>query len=1148
MNDSSKFQANDSLTKTSDFYDLIEALTDRYQRGESIDLRELVTEYPQYAERLVAVVPTLQWIGRVRHVGASEHVLAQALTAAKSLNDFKITREIGRGGMGIVYEAEQLSLSRTVALKILPLATTLPERKIQRFKLEARAAAALNHPNIVPVYSVGFDNGVHFYAMQYIQGQSLADLLRVDGTTLLGPGSNDHWNKVAEIGVQIADALAYSHAVGIVHRDIKPANLLIDHAGKAWLADFGLAQLENETALTLTGDLMGTLRYMSPEQASGQRGVLDYRTDIYSLGITLYELLTLAPAFEDPDPRRLLKQVLESQPRSPRKLNPSIPKDLETIVLKSIAMEPRDRYASAKDLHEDLQRFLQHRPPLAIRPTVPTRLIRWSTRHVRALVVLTAILLVLTMALSLATGLVWRAQAVADASRSETEKQARETNRLAVTLALDRGLGLCDQGQISQGLLWLARALELTHSVQSAEIVADTHSAKLPEDRSGLQSVIRMNLDDWSKQLCVLRNLRGITSGRNAAATAFDSDARLVASATDRTVQLWNLATNELVGQPIQCRNRVTSIAFSRDGKMLLMGDQDGLIERHIVTNAKTIEAAHQHSANVAGVAMEPPEQIVMSAGAHEPVYFRNRLTGERLPPAEEPGTRMRLDSFNCVISADSKACVCWTGANVNCWDLTPEIKLRKNLFETEAQTLAAAFNQNGSHLLVGRASNAVLVRLPEGEMIGPSMHFMDHVSAVAFDPQQRFLLVGSRDRKARLYDASSHQPVGQTFEHERPIQTVAFTADGTSFFTACDGGLIRQWQSPNELIATTLSVGQDLVHNLLSPDGSVSFVGIRPRENNQQIFVQVREVASGAVLQELNSGNTLDFMALSAQGNRLVTAGRDKLCVWNWDKELTLCAEKVLSKQTIHAVDIDSNGLTIAVGVSDRVHLLDADTLLPLLPPLEQRGDNHCLRFSNDGKYLFSTSGSVHRCWKTATGQLLCELATDPFEISGAVFSHEGRSIIIVDSRGRVFRHNLYSGKRSGELLRQTSHSSYIAFHPDGKTVVSVGGDGKAQVLDLETGRPIGPTRQHFGPVTSIAFATESRQVGTLIPSGPLVDPARNIQVWSLPHERDGTPEQILLQVQVSTGIELDDGEIATLLPPEVWRSRKNLLEGPSR
>jgi tetratricopeptide (TPR) repeat protein len=294
---------------------------------------------------------------------------------------------------------------------------------LQRFQNEAQAAACLHHTNIVPVHAVGSERGVHFYAMQFIDGQTLAAVIRqlreppdpqpdhaapaadteplTRQLTQSGSGSKrgrEYYQRVAELGVQAAEALDHAHQMGIVHRDVKPGNLMLDGSGRLWVTDFGLAHIQHgEASLTRTGDLVGTLRYMSPEQALAKRVPIDHRTDVYSLGVTLYELLTLRPACDGKDRQELLRQIAFDEPARPRRLDRTIPAELEVIVLKAMEKNPADRYATAKELADDLRRWLEDRPIWARRPGVVQRLRKWSRRH-RALVrAATALVLVVLL-------------------------------------------------------------------------------------------------------------------------------------------------------------------------------------------------------------------------------------------------------------------------------------------------------------------------------------------------------------------------------------------------------------------------------------------------------------------------------------------------------------------------------------------------------------------------------------------------------------------------------------------------------------------------------------------------------------------------------------------------------------------------------
>src|SRR5579883_171100 len=362
---------------------LAEEFADRLRRGEHPSVSAYAAAHPEYADQLKELLPAvaqMEMLKRFRHPAAAEPSLPDRL------GEFRIIRELGRGGMGVVFEAVQESLGRSVALKILARHAQLDSTRRERFIREAQAAARLHHTNIVPVFGVGEQDGLPYYAMQLIRGHglhaivwqwrkqagkisSIANETRVkqpdtkpNGPS--GPTSSEgeidapeygNWQFIAEVGLQTAYALHYAHKQGILHRDMKPANLIFD-GETVWVTDFGLAKLLNADGLTATGDILGTLQYLPPESLAGE---VDARSDVYGLGATLYELLTLEPPYASDSPARLIKQVADADPPPPRELNPDIPRDLETIVLKAMARRPEDRYATAPNSPQTSKRSLK---------------------------------------------------------------------------------------------------------------------------------------------------------------------------------------------------------------------------------------------------------------------------------------------------------------------------------------------------------------------------------------------------------------------------------------------------------------------------------------------------------------------------------------------------------------------------------------------------------------------------------------------------------------------------------------------------------------------------------------------------------------------------------------------------------------------
>jgi serine/threonine protein kinase len=466
----------------------------RQRSGDAPSVESYACRYPELAELIRELFPTILRLERLKR--GREHsprgLATAGLPRSARLGGFRIVREIGRGGMGIVYEAEDRVLKRRVALKVLGANIAGSGVPLQRFRREAQSAARLHHTNIVPVFGTGEEHGVMFYVMQFIDGMALSDVIerlregdapqvpaeedkettkrdrergsthddpcgpspclpfslfpclvpapgsalgRVtgNGSTLPpapGPYGWRHWKTTVQIGIYLADALDYAHSQGVLHRDVKPANVLVDRTGLVWIADFGLAKHMEHPGVTATGDLIGSLRYMAPEQFHGQT---DVRSDICSLGLTLYELLTLKPAFAETHQAHLVKQKTTGLPPRVRSIRPDLPRDLETILLKACALEPAQRYRSAAALAGDLRRLDQDQPILARRASAIERLWRWSRRNraMAGLIGLAALLLV-ALAAIFAVGKQRTAaalnEAIDAAERADAERRRAEGN------------------------------------------------------------------------------------------------------------------------------------------------------------------------------------------------------------------------------------------------------------------------------------------------------------------------------------------------------------------------------------------------------------------------------------------------------------------------------------------------------------------------------------------------------------------------------------------------------------------------------------------------------------------------------------------------------------------------------------------------
>jgi serine/threonine protein kinase/WD40 repeat protein len=770
---------------------LAEEFVARCRKGERPPLSEYIARHPELAEEIRDLFPGLVLMEGIRpEAGEATGAIGVASGEGKRperLGDFRILREVGRGGMGIVYEAEQESLGRHVALKVLPSHALLDAKYLQRFQREARAAAKLHHTNIVPVYGVGHDDGLHYYVMQFIQGLALDEVLdelkklrrvRQEPTTtaeqpsrikqsarvsdvsavdvaqalLTGdfsqarsaseeppslalracvksspsdsavhlPGSSSqsslsdsgrqYWQSVARIGIQVAEALAYAHGQGTLHRDIKPSNLLLDTRGTVWIADFGLAKEVDSGDLTHTGDLVGTLRYMAPERFAGQS---DPRSDLYGLGLTLYELLTLRPAFERADRNQLIALVQHEEPPRPRKLQPDVPRDLETIVLKAIAKEPDHRYATAAELAEDLKRFVEDKPIQARRVSQVERLWRWCRRNpvVAALTAAVALLLVTTTAVAFAFALHQQQakQDLADALDT-AERNHREAELHAASLAVDIDLQHCEHGEIENGILGLARTLKTVRP-----------------DATELHQLIEMNLLAWSQELRPLGPTFQYDGSETQWALSPDGLTVLTGGA-DGTVRLWDAFTGEVRSTMRSDQGKITYVTFSENGQV-------AMTMRDYLTIQLWDTAAGRARAVIANQ-RKGFEKIFLSPDG------KRLLTYYSDPPGYDP-TNMTIRTV------------------VTLWDTATGQRIKD---------------------LTGHAGR---------------------VNAAVFCPDGKMVLTGGADKTARLWSSDSGVPLATLQGSLGAITTVAFSPEGDVAATLeyvldekqqVTGGKVRWW------------------------------------------------------------------------------------------------------------------------------------------------------------------------------------------------------------------------------------------------------------------------------------------------------------------------------------------------------------------
>ncbi len=432
------------------------------EKGSRPSVDSILAEYPELAGQLRSSLESISLLNKV-HIASNDantNNSGNPLMVTQSLRiyGFQIGRELGRGAMGVVYAAKMESTGSEVAIKFLESHGVRDQGCIERFRREARAAESLNHPSIVPVYHIGCEDGRHYYTMKLIDGVSLSH--SIDLSFQRNPSSQrelesnpiglghlpitiEHYRTLAKEMANVANALHEAHTMGIVHRDIKPSNLLMDSTGHIWITDFGLAHVEDGLNLTCTGDIIGTFQYMSPEQASGRRERIDFRSDIYSFGATLYELFTGHAPFSGMDRALILQCIQTAEPLRPTVYNRDLPRDLETIIRRAMRPERSHRYQSASLVAQDLIRFSKGQPILANSVGLTERARNWATNHSGRLAV--ALLLALLCSLSLG---IYNVQIAMEKLRADNAFQSADANYRQARQVVDT-FGLRFAGQLS---------------------------------------------------------------------------------------------------------------------------------------------------------------------------------------------------------------------------------------------------------------------------------------------------------------------------------------------------------------------------------------------------------------------------------------------------------------------------------------------------------------------------------------------------------------------------------------------------------------------------------------------------------------------------------------------------------------------------
>ncbi len=1118
--------------------ELAEEFLERYRRGERPSLKEYADQYPSLGAEIREVFPAMAMMENIAL--ADESLAGEALRSGgpppseplRQLGDYRIICQIGHGGMGIVYEAEQVSLGRHVALKVLPQKMLLDPKYKRRFEREAKAAAKLHHTNIVPVFGVGEHDGLPYYAMQFIQGLGLDEVLQelqrmqagagipvgaptadersvsrrdvpvadvarslltgefqpaipvadagaagqpgvvasvdpphslpaesppaqptrtgrlsdsfsLSSSSIVLPGKSEasrkkakrqsYWQSVATIGVQVADALEYAHKQGIVHRDIKPSNLLLDLRGTIWVTDFGLAKTDDHQNLTHTGDILGTIRYMPPEAFEGRT---DARSDIYSLGLTLYELLALRPAFEEKDRHKLMKQVTSEEPPRLRKLNPAIPRDLVTIVQKAMDRDPSHRYQAASELAADLQRFLDDEPIQARRITGVERTWRWCRRNpaLASLVATVAVLLALvavgaTLAAVRFGRLAQRQQHLrseADQARQQAEDQAETSRQRLVRLHVERGTRLLQDGDAPGALIWFTEALSLDQGDPARE---ESHRLRIASTWWQCPRPVALWFHngarhaefsaDGRRVLTVAAGIRSVAYGEAIPATA-------------RAVQVWDTRTGQPLTPPLEHGDLIGYATFSSDAQRVLA-----------VSLTK-----------VAGAEGPPrfakPAVVVWDVATSKLLHTPAQLTESNVfsVAAASPDCSRCLLAISAGEDTDMASLV-FAGQR----DLVlVDVANSKQLWKRPDQRIRArpAFSADGQRVLlpteepqiVDAATGQTLVVLKAQGVDTPFRR--DYFFSARFSPD------GSRvaltDQKAYLWNAKTGEPLPFELEHPNiTVKDAVFSPDGRRIVTS-GWYALRVWEvESGKPVTDYLPHGSDMASVRFTPDGR------RVLAAGNDGIVRIWDAEKGlALTPPLCHGAGVLDVHVSPAGRQVATASRDGT-VRVWDLATTIPPTRggTISDQLgVSALAFSPDGRYLAVGrVTRTARVWDVVTGKPITPELDHVGGVAHLAFSPDGRFLATAcTDRKLRIWEVGTGRMTMATPQHQYPLSFVAYSPQGQRLVTLGTEGGL-------GPRPGEI----------------------------RVWDATTGHPCTPALKHVGWAITAAFTADGQRLLTL-------------------------------------------------------------------
>jgi WD40 repeat protein/predicted Ser/Thr protein kinase len=922
--------------------------------------------------------------------------------------DYELLEEIARGGMGVVYRARQLSLERIVAVKMLLAGPLAAKDFVQRFRTEAAAAASLQHPNIVAIHEVGFAQGQHFFAMDYVEGLTLGQLV-AQGPL---PG-----RRAATYLKAIAEAIHYAHERGVLHRDLKPSNVLIDSAtDQPRVTDFGLAKrLDAETELTLSGQMLGSPNYMSPEQATAKRGAVGKRSDVYSLGAILYHLLTGRPPFQGGTLTDALHQLADDDPLAPHLLCSSVPHDLETICLRCLEKEPAKRYQSAQELADELDRFLRDEPIRAHPVTRAERIWRWCRRKPALAGLIVALHLALGLGL---TGVLWQWRR---ATVSET--LARQNHYAADMSAIAHTLDEENFG--------LARKLLASHRPRTGQ-----------EDLRGFEWRYLWGLSQGEQT----KSLFGHSNYVNS--LAYSPDGKILASGgSDRTVRLWNPNTGELIATCDGHSGDVISVAFSPDGQLLASGGNDGLVRLWDVGSKQIVFTITNRFPRLAF----SDGLLAIATGGDNygadggTVKLWDYRAGREVMSLPDSGNRAAFSPNGKILATAN-----WNGM-VRLWDVANGGQIKAI---SSKQVISLSYSPDG-RMLAWCSDNRTLWLwdLINDQPISLEKNANRKILGVAFSPDGQTLASANESHDIILWNVLRREKIARLHGHAQDVQAVAFSPDGKSLASASRDETVRLWSSvarPAQDVITNVMVNsfQVVGHPVFSSDGKRLAAALTTGG------IQLWEVDTCRVAARLETADLP--VAFATDGHTLLTRDKAFGQLQRWDVfTKTPLARTVLDTVSNYYTDAFSpDSKLIATSHQNGQVILRSALTGGFLFALRDLPPSRALAFSPDSAILATGHwDGTAELWDTRTHGLIFAVRGFRDAVSAFAFSSQGKFFAAAsyDSSIKVF--DLAAKKEVVALNGHQSAVIRLAFSSDTKTLASGGNDG-VKLWNLATGR----------------------------------------------------------------------------------------------